>query len=391
MADPAKTTSHSVDGNEMRRQGASRGKAPLVVRKASRFRAPLFFVACLAITAAGFRLGSALVVPGSRRNHGLVIDRERLNLGVLWARKRLLHVLEIRNATSDEIEIVKWVTGACNCATVTPDRLRIPAGETRAVRVAMDLTSLPYGEQPGAAKDISIDLAAVMEGSPLAAHWRLAGTVRTPVVVSPAALNWDVGALNARTTPYDPKVVEISCVPEVEGVKASCDPQHARVAVDSAPGGAQMNCYRLAVTPADALRVGPVAFTVKIVVAIGAEEFETTPLFVQGVVVDDPGFLPGPVRFEPAPVGEILTQQVIALSRTQEPFTIESLAVADEGLTIEQTAPQTLSDAHVLVVRQEVLEAGPHSSSVRVTVRFAHGELRPVALEVSCYGVRREE
>src|SRR5262245_40520295 len=106
-------------------------------------RGLLFTAALLAVVTAAYWAGrglkAALVkpTPGERAD-GLAVDPQHLNFGEVWEDGAFGWVLPVENRGPSEVAIERFAT-SCDCTSIDPPSLTIPAGETRAVRLQLNL------------------------------------------------------------------------------------------------------------------------------------------------------------------------------------------------------------------------------------------------------------
>src|SRR5262249_52816263 len=70
---------------------------------------------------------------------GLWVSPERLNFGEVWEAEQFRWVLPVTNGSGEDIEIVNFAT-SCNCLSVEPRAVVIPAGQTVEVNLVLNLT-----------------------------------------------------------------------------------------------------------------------------------------------------------------------------------------------------------------------------------------------------------
>lgn len=348
-----------------------------------RRRRPFFsIIACVAITTFGYRLGEQLVAPGVLDAHGLVIAPDNLTLGTQWARRRFEHTLSVRNEGARPVSVAKF-QGMCDCISVAPETFDLGPRQSRDIQLYLDLTASPVDGRPVASREVSINLVALINGSPLPARWRLTGTARNPTAPWPAVVEFPRDELIASRA-FPSRTVQLSCVPEVVDLRVLSVESEAQVSVRRSHASAGKNgLFLLTIAPAPALPSGPFHFVVGLEATMRSGDcFETTPIAVRGAVVDDIEFMPSAALLPPAPVGETVQATLIVRSRTGRKFTL-----AADAPTIDQRGLDTLAATHILSIRQPVLKEGSHSDDVRTVIHWKDGSSQSTFFQVRYQGL----
>ncbi|MGH7194075.1 MAG: hypothetical protein ACREJM_11185, partial [Candidatus Saccharimonadales bacterium] len=225
----------------MKKPNGNLGAIPFTTRSVSKLRPFLSIAGCVAVTVAGFLLGDRLVARGSGGNFGLNIDPAELKLGDCWAQNGLRRTLHIKNYTWAPLEIMRFTPAKCNCLTFDPDTVSIPARQTRAVEVSLNLAGRSMGEGIADGGERIIDFAAVLRGAPVPARWQFTARPSRALTADTGVVRFEPGELNARNGSYRPRTVRFIPAPSVAAVEAICDSHLARVVIDrdyaSSPGG----------------------------------------------------------------------------------------------------------------------------------------------------------
>src|SRR5712691_6122205 len=97
-----------------------------------------FFVLGIGAYQYTIRSSTAKAIAKPAEQSPLKVAAERLNFGITWEQPEFKWTVPIRNNSDREIEIENFVK-SCNCASIEPRSLVIPAGETRDVQLTFDL------------------------------------------------------------------------------------------------------------------------------------------------------------------------------------------------------------------------------------------------------------
>jgi len=111
---------------------------------------------------------------------GLEPPPEHLNFGEVWEDAQFSMILPITNHRAQDIEIKRFHK-TCNCSQIEPPSLTIPAGQTREVRLILDLAPRKAEEFGLAVRDFEVgiwpDAPGETEGKDK--WWTIRGRVRS--------------------------------------------------------------------------------------------------------------------------------------------------------------------------------------------------------------------
>lgn len=187
---------------------------------------------------------------------GLMIDPATLNFGEVHGTADFAVHLTVRNVSQRDIHVSAFRT-SCLCQPVEPRLLTIPAGETRAIRVALDAMSLSPA-QVGQPRRVETELRPVLNGTPAAKAWVIRGTVHPPIATDLAAVLF--GESNRVGQPPVSRRVRVE-FHEPGRAKVELVPAVAEVAV--LPGSASTE-WAVVVTPFTNREPGPFRGTLTI-------------------------------------------------------------------------------------------------------------------------------
>ncbi|MGH7136849.1 MAG: hypothetical protein ACREHD_14005, partial [Pirellulales bacterium] len=319
---------------------------------------------------------------------GLMVSVGSVDIGDVWDRDGLSHTVTLLNDTREPIGIER-LKASCRCTSVEPDRLVVPAHQSREVHLLLNLAGSRIGRaratSPASPLPLSVELVAFCKGRAEPARFRISGRVHTALDVKPRVIHFNAEQLlDGSSTSQD---VEVACAPGVTGFSATCDPQLAIVTascVSESPCGGSRHV--VTVTPSRDLPMGPFDFDVRFRVHARSDAFLVAPLHVSGVVVDDIEILPSRVAFGAARLGACLSDRIVVASRGHKPFRVDATSegIAVRGVTL--TSDSAFADTHVLELRAAVERVGDVSTRVSIPVVMADGRRKSVPLLVSYRG-----
>ena len=109
----------------------------------------------------------------------LSVPEERLDFGVAWVSNAFEWALPITNTSrARDVDVLNFEV-SCQCTSVSPSRLRIRAGETRDIRLTVDLTRLRSWQDGSADRTVQLSVRPILGDSPLPLPpWTVRGRVR---------------------------------------------------------------------------------------------------------------------------------------------------------------------------------------------------------------------
>lgn len=112
------------------------------------------------------------------------IDRAALDFGGQWATPSLEWTVSVNNRTSSAIE-VRRVRTFCTCVNVEPKSFWVPEHGRISLSFKLDLTATARSEADEVPYDEEFVLMCGTDSLPVAQTFRLKGTVRRPLLLSP--------------------------------------------------------------------------------------------------------------------------------------------------------------------------------------------------------------
>ncbi len=329
---------------------------------------------------------------GERSIGGLVVPDGCLDLGEIWESDNYQSILPIRNTTGQDVDILDFIS-SCNCVSVEPPSLMIPAGHAREVRLTFDL-KLGSRVSRESRRTLAVGIAPRLRNSnpgdqissPFA--WMIRAIVRSRATVDPPALSFWDDCVRGHTPPA--RTVRLTAHVPVVAVQPRYDPAVLSVWVRKAPGeGAGV--FFLEVRPSPTLPSG--AFALPVSVYLRTAEAQTvygTTLQVEGVMREDIAAVPDQVFLGAQDLGASVTETVVLRSAAGHPFDVLSFD-ANGGGTIEP-AKIDLATAKAFKVTHICSREGDQRFTVTFTVR-AKGQDNEITVPVQFFyhGISRAQ
>jgi len=314
----------------------------------------------------------------------LWVDAEALDFGEVWAEPSFRWSLPIQNRTPKDVEIQAFES-SCNCSSIDPKSTVVPAGDTIAVSVELDLRP----KKPEAAglswREFSTDILPVTKHArPGAMRWRVHGLVRRyPIALAPDPP--DFGEQLIRGRPFPAQVVHIQCLLPVTGLTVEHDDTVASAEVSPTGPSPQ---YELRITPSAKLAVGQHRLRLGLKATLGEpwrwRDLPPLALEVVANVHNDVYLSPRVVNFGARNIGEIAEETCLVGSRSGRPFVLLAVSREARGSAEVDRMADLARHKYCFRVRQHIADAGAHASQLEFVVR-EEGSPESYALPLSLW------
>lgn len=282
---------------------------------------------------------------------------------------------------------IEWLTSSCACTTLEPQKLTIPAGETREVRVVLDLSPQSPKAKQLPVREFATEFGATLrtKGREFRESWKVRGSVRA--VVRPDDIVVDFGRTSELAQPLAVNRMKVATLVPLSGFEVQSDSQQiaARIVKD----GENPTHQVVEIEPKAQLPRGD--FSCKIALRprpTTGQQQPTFYLYVRGLIVQDVQASPPQAAFGPKVVGEDVRETITLFSLTERPVSIASVAAVGNGLSVEKSGPES-GPIPTLVVTQRVVKVGEQQGRVVVMVRKQDGSNEELVIGVSYRGLTR--
>jgi hypothetical protein len=311
---------------------------------------------------------------------GLTVAHPFLNLGEVWEEDGFTYQLPIQNQTRSAIQIHDFAVSCGCCRSVEPRSLLIPAGETRAVLLKLDLTHRTDREVGLSRRRFAFNLTPVGgPGCPLGFGWEIQGVVKSRVTLDTSLLQFGDSAVHGQPPPFR-KVVATSHVP-AQWLDVTADPKVATVQVTRRKDDPRR--FELTVAPHSGLKPGRFEFVVSVgVVTPAGKRLPGTSLPVVGEMQPEVRALPSRLFLPPTPVGQTAEATLVLQPSAGVPLEVDHIEVDSPDLAVVKTAVEGLPPGRAFRVTQKVTREGDSSSRIRFVLRRPGQGLSTVPVEV---------
>lgn len=108
-----------------------------------------------------------------------------LQLGDIWLQEPIEHIVNIRNTSIDEIKVFDFEAN-CACTAISPHSFVLKPGETRPIRVTIDLLRIAREKPKVSRWPLDISIRPTVSLGVHSSRWRLQGRILSPLRSLPA-------------------------------------------------------------------------------------------------------------------------------------------------------------------------------------------------------------
>jgi hypothetical protein len=355
----------------------------------------VFAIIVSAVLVAGAVIGGAwaYIRFGTRDTScGLAVSKDALCLGTVWWQPHFKWQLSITNPTDDDIEIMRFQR-SCQCVSVEPPSLAIPAKSTRNVTLALNLTRTPSvstKEVPSYRWEYSVSIvpdlrAGVADSMRDRVQWRLHGQVQVPWIASPETIDFgnqlpaSVGAT---------KVSRIICEQPLSCLWATCDQRLGAVKLEKQDDHGTR--YLLSVSLKQNIARGYHDIRVDLTgVSREGKRLCGPPIQVRARVNGAAEAVPESLVFGAKLVGEIASTDLLLRPTGEKRFTLKRIRADSPSLEVRRSnATELAAGEYAFRVSQRVSARGQHSSVIALSVQTGDSqESQDVIVPVSYFGI----
>jgi hypothetical protein len=358
--------------------------APLLRRWARILLAPAILVLLCA-------LAYWFPLPGrsnARAPEKLVIPSSCLDFGEVWENKGFDWPLVVQNPTSEDVGIREFGF-SCSCTGIEPKALNIPAGESREIRLTIDLRARKEADVTAEPRSFDVTIYPQLgekgtKSSGLA--WTIRGRVRSAIRLE--QLFVDLGRHSEASQPLPAQEMLVTTFVPLHRLIATTDSPDLQVSV--APKAETPGQFRVVILP-KTFEIG--AIDAKITLVPQQTEHQALlgkTLTVRGRIVNDIEVSPPSAAFGARSVGEVVEETVSLHSLTGRHFEVTRTSVDGDGLIVDRAARDEASEPRFLL-RQRIAKKGEQTGRVTIAVHAADAKETQVVLEVSYLGIDPEQ
>ena len=166
---------------------------------------------------------------GKTSSEGLMIPPECLDLGEVWRQPDFRCNLPVQNPTAVDADILDFAT-SCNCVSIEPRSLQVPAGQQATIRLKLDLTRSTINQGVTPIEDFRAEIFPRIKGRSIYhTGWTVRARVRRALTFTPPVADFGDNLIRGKIHP--PRNVIAHANVGLGGLTATCDPKQALVNV----------------------------------------------------------------------------------------------------------------------------------------------------------------
>lgn len=314
---------------------------------------------------------------------GLVVKDEDLGFGEVWEYRKFLWTVPVKNLRTNEVK-VEFST-SCSCMEVDPPSLVLPSGETREIRLSLDLKPKRSDELQTQWHDFSVSVRPKLVGSQQSlGEWVVHGKVRSAIRCERTVI--DLGRHSELAQPLAPQRLRVTSFIPLRALKVESTFQFLKAELNKVSDDPM--AYELIVHPMK-LPKGAINTQVLVLPELAdGKPHSGREIDVIGEVVDDIQTSPPEALLGARRVGAIVEETVTLSSLTGQSFKVTSAKAEGDGLTVRSRSSENEDGlVFVFVVTQRAAKLGQQSGRILFRVTGKTGEAYEVMMPVSYLGI----
>lgn len=295
---------------------------------------------------------------------GLAASEDTLEVGDVWEQSDFSWVVRVTNETSRTI-MLRDVLTSCNCSSVEPRSMAIPARAQVELRVKIDLAKAANPSSEPHSRPFAVNLIPVIdEGRAPVAGWTIIGQVRRPFQFEPLFV--DFGELG-NDKPFREATVHVVSSPELVDIQADCADHNWKCLLMPPPSVASGPC-QLTLRPLHSLQPGTHEVTVRLRARDKSHRLVSGFVRAKCKILDDVWMEPPDVRLGARELGEEIKETITLQSRSAKPFKAVALSQAPDSVHIE---PRCVADdaTKIYSLTLKATRLGQQTFSIKFLVR----------------------
>jgi hypothetical protein len=324
---------------------------------------------------------------GGQQATGLYVDPHVLDVGEVWEDSHLSRVLRIENRSGKDVSIERFYH-SCDCTEIEPGSLVVPAGESREIRLTIDLMRQRIG---GAAngegvQEFATTIAAVVPGSgneKASEEWLVRGRVKMAVQFEQPVV--DFGTHSEREQPLPAKRTPVKTFTDLEALSVHGNPAGFPVRVTRRRDDPSR--FDLEIVPKADLPVGEHRFDLLVEpIREGGKPLPAKKLPVKAWLAPDLQASPPEIVLGAVPIGESREATFTIGSLTGQAFAVEGWSCRSDRVAVQaEAAPTGIPTYRVKWLRVSAVGEQRADIQFRTTVGGKAG--RAVTVPVTCWGI----
>jgi hypothetical protein len=325
-----------------------------------------------------------------------VVSETALNFGEVWEDAEFLWELPIHNPGPTDLRIIEFIS-SCGCVSVEPATLQIAGGQTRAVRLTLDLrrsadtlmeASVDSNTTEVKAREFSASIGGKLEtadGRTLPLNvWSIWGRVRPAMRLDSSAIFFVESQIEGQPVPA--RTVNVRIHEAVKQVYVRSEPELVSTELSAQHGQG----YVLTIRPRSDLKTGPWKANVILQASTADKALRPVVISVEGVVRPDVQALPRSLWLGMCVVGQTLKDTVIVRSVSGKRFELLEVDASSPEITV---IPLKVSsqEGNSFQVCYLATKEGYQNATLRFSLRMSgNGQQVVVMVPVAYHGMKKQ-
>jgi hypothetical protein len=303
-----------------------------------------------------------------------------LELGDVWETDRHLAIIRIHNGGKAQRELLD-IRASCACAGLEPRRVTIPAGETREIRVQLNLRPRSDENRAVSSRSFSLPIWAreqATDGPSVERYWVVRAKVSSAFRRVPSA---EFGRRSEVIQSVGGLIVPIVSAQELERINVVPSPSFmAEIRRTSSDGD-----WDLKVKPKPGLTRGLYAEEILLEPELrGGQLLPAVAVPASLSVVSDFEVVPEIIQSGSCEAGTVTSNRVELRSLTGRSFTVEQITSLGSGIRVLPIPERE----HVKLVEHRIGQ-GRSDGKVVFTLKTSTGEVQEVVLPLTGHGIAK--
>lgn len=330
-----------------------------VKHKGALSRLRIWFVGAVVICSAYFLLHRYYFFPvvDNEIFSGLEVPSGALDIGEVWETEEFNWTVPIKNRSGNPIEIA-WFSKSCSCVAIEPESFTIQAGETREIRLKIDLASNSASSTRDLAVSLSPRLKTDSDGAAIGPEWKVSGRILRAISLTGRG---NFGRHSEFEQPLPIISTSIGILEPLASLSATCNSPDFTASIDFSPHNTTTATLRLAAK--SPLPVGKFGVTVGLhPVLKDGKALPVRHVQFEGEILPDVESAPPTLQVGGRYLNETIEETIALRSLTGRHITVVRTEVVGEGIAVESVAEGRYR------IRQIVCKVGTQTNYVRLIV-----------------------
>ncbi len=319
---------------------------------------------------------------------GLYVDPKQLSFGEAWEDDHFTWTVQIENRKGSDVTIERFYN-SCVCTEISPQSLVIPAGQSREIRLVIDLRSrYGYKESTGAVRNFAVSVGAIVagpDGERVDKGWDVQGRVKRAIEFEQPEI--DFGTHSERESPLPARRISVQSLATLDSLMVTGGLTDFPVKVIR--NQASPSSLDLEIGPVGPLVEAQYNFALSVTPVLpDGTRLPPYKLPVRATIVPDVQAFPPEIQFGAVQLGEMAETIMTLASLTGKAFTVKDWN-SSSGEVIIGLQGDNQREPVFQVQWKQVMSLGEHKSEVVIRIETDKKEEKVVRVPIKCLGIEK--